>query len=195
MHNVFVYLCWTCFNFFSFGECGHVDFSIFVFFCDPNLIFYFFVLNIFCLHLFLIFFLCTVFDGGFWGWNLKVYFFIFFTCVVFPSVVSGGFPPLSNQGTPLILSCPIGREQYEEVFCSCGRSFYFKLPSAWRTKRLKSYLNSFLLRALLLSSLHLFGENKPPGNHWWPLTWDRTRVAVAVVRSGLLAVAVVNRNA
>lgn len=89
-------------------------------------------------------------------------------CVVFPSVVSGGFPPLSNQGTPLILSCPIGREQYEEICTSIlslllrWTFLLFQTSFSLKNKktRLESYLNSFLLCVLLLSSLHLFGENK-----------------------------------
>lgn len=41
-------------------------------------------------------------------------------------------PPLSNQGTPLIPSCPIGREQYAEIFsCVHGCCFFDALLFLW----------------------------------------------------------------
>lgn len=168
--------------------------------------------NFFCLHLFLIFFFsapCSMED--FEAETLKCTFFLhkveinfkfFFTCVVFPSVVAGGFPPLSNQGTPLILSCPIGREQYEEI-CTLIltlllRWTFLLFQTSFSLKNKKTRIVPKLISSLCASAVvssPVWRKPKPPGSHWWPLTWDRTRVAVDLVRSGLLAVAVVNRNA
>lgn len=83
-------------------------------------------------------------------------------------------PPLSNQGTPLIPSCPMRREQYEElsscvhdrrssslpvlVFVFPAESTKLRLPSARWTKDAQIFFDVWLcpVGVLLLSSSHLF---------------------------------------
>lgn len=94
-------------------------------------------------------------------------------CVVFPSVVSGGFPPLSNQGTPLILSCPIGREQYKEICTSILslllRWTFLLFQTSFSLKNKKTRIVFKLISSLCASAVvssPVWRKQKPPGSHW-----------------------------